>query len=97
MDDNITIKLELAGSDYKVKCLRSEEPLYREAADLIKKVHKNKTKAVGANAGVKEEVILTFDLLEVALQLKRLESKCSEESMRLQSLEEELSKYLNPS
>ena len=58
MDDNITIKLELAGSDYKVKCLRSEEPLYREAADLIKKVHKNMTKAVGANAGVKEEARL---------------------------------------
>ena len=59
MDDNITIKLELAGSDYKVKCLRSEEPLYREAADLIKKVHKNMTKAVGTNAGAR---VCHFDL-----------------------------------
>ena len=37
MDKDITIKLKLAGAEYGMSCQRSDEPLYREAADLVRK------------------------------------------------------------
>jgi cell division protein ZapA (FtsZ GTPase activity inhibitor) len=92
MDKNITIVLKLAGSDYRMRCSSEDEPLYREAADLIRKEYQRMLDAYQANVGEKD--LLVYTLLQVAMRLKILESKYSGENDRLQSLERDLSDYL---
>lgn len=94
MDKDIAIKLKLVGKEYTMKCSRADEPLYREAADLIKEEYQSMLDRFGAQAHVEEKDLLIYTSLQIALRLKVLEYKCSGEDERLQSLERELSDYL---
>ena len=92
MDKDITIKLKLAGAEYGMSCQRSDEPLYREAADLGRKEYQVLLDKYADK--VSEKDLLVYTSLQIALRLKRLESECSGENERLQSLEKDLSDYL---
>ncbi len=94
MDKDIAIKLKLVGKEYTMRCSRADEPLYREAADLIKEEYQNMLDRFGTQTHVEEKDLLIYTSLQIALRLKVLELKCSGEDSRLQSLEKELSNYL---
>lgn len=94
MDKNITINLKLVGSMYTMSCSRSNEALYREAADLIEKEYQKMLDRYGKNSSVKEKDLIAYTLLQVALRLKSLESEHADGLERLSSLNGELTEYL---
>ena len=94
MDKDITINLKLVGKEYTMTCSRADEPFYREAADLIKEEYERMLKGFGKKAHVEEKDLLVFTALQIALRLKGLEFRCSEEDDRLQSLDKALSDYM---
>lgn len=94
MDNNITINLELVGSIYTMSCLRSEEHLYREAADLIKKEYQAWLEKFRNNPKVNEKDLAAFTLLALALRLKSMDEREIRNTEKLKSLDTDLSDFL---
>lgn len=95
MADKKPINLELVGKRYSMKCSDEEEPLYREAAALIKDEYQSLVNRYGNNAGVKEEDLKTYTLLQLALKLKSIDMDKASMSKRLESLDLDLSNFMN--
>lgn len=91
----ITINLELLGQRYSMQCVPEEEPLYREAAALIKDEYQSLVNRYGNNASVRESHLAAYTLLQLALKLKALEQDSNSTSKRLASLDGEMSEFLN--
>ncbi|MCQ2226102.1 MAG: cell division protein ZapA [Paludibacteraceae bacterium] len=95
MADKKPINLELVGKRYSMKCSDEEEPLYREAAALIKDEYQSLVNRYGNNAGVKEEDLKAYTLLQLALKLKSIDMDKASMSKRLESLDLDLSNFMN--
>ncbi len=94
MADKRTINLELVGKRYQMQCSDKDEPLYREAAALIKDEYQNYVKRFGNNSSVKEEDIIAYTLLALALKLKSSDMDKADALKRMDSLTSDLSNFL---
>ncbi|MDR1719586.1 MAG: cell division protein ZapA [Dysgonamonadaceae bacterium] len=66
MNDEFGIKVNIAGKDYNVRCLRSEELLYRKAAKQIRdKILQYRV--TYPNAGLEEKDFLAMVALQLSL------------------------------
>ena len=95
MADKRTINLELVGNKYPLQCAAEDEPLYREAAALIKDEYQGLVNRFGNNAAVREEAIVAFTLLQLALKLKISDRDSANVSKRMESLKADLANFLN--
>lgn len=94
MTDKITINLELVGKRYAMQCAAEDEPLYREAAALIKDEYQKLVNRFGNNTTVKEADLIAFTLLHLALNLRRFDKEQTTVSERMKSLDADLSSFL---
>lgn len=95
MTDKKTINLEVVGKRYVMQCAADEEPLYREAAALIKDEYQKLVNRFGNNSGVKEADLVAYTLLQLALNLKKIDTDRAKTSERMEALDADLTEFLH--